>query len=209
VGTIDTPGNARSRRTRQALLAASRQILEDEGFEALTMAAIAERAGVTRRSAYLHFASRAEVVDALFAYVAETEGLQDSVKRVWAAPDAVAALREWSRHFSEYHLRVLPVDRAVARVHRRDEDAAAHRARAGSAKHSNCRRLADWLAREGRLAQPWTVETAADMINALTTSDVIEGLVVDRLWPRDQFADHFALLLEATFISDQAQLRER
>ncbi len=52
------------------MLAATRQILEEEGFEALTMAAIAERAGVTRRSAYLHFASRAEVVDALFAYVA-------------------------------------------------------------------------------------------------------------------------------------------
>ncbi|MHA6628090.1 TetR/AcrR family transcriptional regulator [Pseudonocardia sichuanensis] len=201
--TISTPGNARSRRTRQALLAATRQILEEEGFEALTMAAIAERAGVTRRSAYLHFASRAEVVDALFAYVAETEGLQDSVERVWVAPDAVAALREWSRHFSEYHLRVLPVDRAVARVHRRDEDAAAHRARAGAAKHANCRRLADWLDREGRLAQPWTVDTAADMINALTTSDVIEGLMVDRGWPRQQFADHFALLLETTFVSER------
>ena len=58
------------------------------------MAAIADRAGVTRRSAYLHFASRAEVVDALFAHVAETEGLAESVDRVWAAPDAVAALRE-------------------------------------------------------------------------------------------------------------------
>lgn len=164
------------------------------------MAAIADRAGVTRRSAYLHFASRAEVVDALFAHVAETEGLAESVDRVWAAPDAVAALREWARHFSEYHLRVLPVDRAVARVHRRDEDAAAHRARAGSAKHANCRRLADRLSEEGRLAPPWTAATAADMINALTTSDVIESLVVDRQWPRTQFAEHFALLLEATFV---------
>lgn len=167
------------------------------------MAAIAKRAGVTRRSAYLHFDSRAEVVDALFAYVAETEGLRESVDRVWATPNAVAGLREWSRHFAEYHLRVLPVDRAVARVHRRDEDAAAHRAKAGSAKHANCRRLAEWLAREDRLAQPWTVDTAADMINALTTSDVIEALIVDRQWPRQRFAEHFATLLEATFVTGQ------
>jgi AcrR family transcriptional regulator len=173
------------------------------------MAAIAERAGVTRRSAYLHFASRAEVVDALFAYVAETEGLKESVERVWAAPDAVAALWEWSRHFSEYHLRVLPVDRAVTRVHRRDEDAAAHRARARSAKHANCRRLAAWLVREGRLAPPWTVDTAADMINALTSSDVIESLVVDRQWPRRRFADHFARLLEATFVGDRPHTPDR
>lgn len=204
LGTIDTPANARSRRTRQALLAASREILEEEGFDALTMAAIAERAGVTRRSAYLHFASRAAVVDALFAYVAETEGLAESVNRVWAAPDAVEALRRWAQHFADYHLRVLPVDRAVARVHRHDRAAAAHRKRVVSAKHSNCRRLADWLAREGRLAPGWTVTTAADMINALTTSDVIEGLVVDRRWSRQRFADHFALLLRSTFVADGA-----
>ncbi len=46
---IHDPANARSRRTRAALLASARSLLEEEGFEALTMAAVAERAGVTRR----------------------------------------------------------------------------------------------------------------------------------------------------------------
>ncbi len=194
-----TAGNARGRRTRQALLAATRRILEEEGFDALTMAAIAERAGVTRRSAYLHFASRAEVVDALFAHVAETEGLHESVGRVWAAPDAVAALREWAAHVARYHPKVLPVDRAVARVHRTDADAAAHHARARTAKLDNCRRLIEWLAREGRLAPGWTVDTAAEMVNALTVSDVVESLVVDRGWPADRFADRFGEMLVAAF----------
>src|SRR5947209_16311460 len=38
--------NARSRRTRELLLAAARTLLEEEGFDALTMTAVAERSGV-------------------------------------------------------------------------------------------------------------------------------------------------------------------
>src|SRR5688500_6249391 len=116
--TISEPTNARSRRTRAALLAASRAILEEEGFEALTMTAAAERAGVTRRAMYLHFASRAELIGALFDYVASVEGLHDSTRSVWQAPDAVAALDEWAAHLARYHPRLLAVDRAMQRVWR-------------------------------------------------------------------------------------------
>lgn len=200
MSVIDTPSNARSRRTREALLAAMREILEVEGFGALTMSAIAERAGVTRRSAYLHFSSRARAVDQLFAYVADAEGLQQSVARVWSAPDSVGALRAWADHYADYHLRVLPVDRAVARVERRDSDAAAHRARVRGAKLANCQRMTEWLATEDRLAPPWTVETAAEVLSALTNSDFIESLVVDGGWSPSHLAESFAQILIRTFV---------
>jgi len=66
---ITEPENARSRRTRAALLAATRQLIEEAGFEAATMAAVADRAGVSRRAVYLHFGSRPELMTALFDYV--------------------------------------------------------------------------------------------------------------------------------------------
>src|SRR4051812_19182540 len=94
--TIAEPTNARSRRTRTALLAAAHAILEEQGFEALTMTAVADRAGVTRRAVYMHFPRRAELVGAIFDHVAEAEGLAESLERVWAAPDAVSALDEWA-----------------------------------------------------------------------------------------------------------------
>ena len=165
VRQIEEPANARSRRTRAALLAATRSILETDGFEALTMSAVTERAGVSRGAAYLHFASRADLVAALFQHVAETEGLQESTDRVWQAPNAIAALDEWARHLARYHPRVLTVTRAVERVRHVDTDAAEHRARVVAAQLANCRRLAAWLNDEGRLAAPWTVDTATD--NAL------------------------------------------
>jgi AcrR family transcriptional regulator len=198
--TISEPTNARSRRTRAALLAASRAILEDEGFEALTMTAAAERAGVTRRAMYLHFASRAELIGALFDYVASVEGLHDSTRSVWEAPDAVAALDEWAAHLARYHPRLLAVDRAMQRVWRQDPDAAAHRARVVSAKLSNCRRLATRLADEGRLAAGWSPSLAADMLFALISSDMIEALILDRRWSRQRLAEHLALLFRSTFV---------
>jgi AcrR family transcriptional regulator len=202
--TITAPTNARSRRTRAALLAAAHAVLEEQGFEALTVTAVAERAGVTRRAVYMHFPTRAELVGAMYDYVAEVEGLGESLQHVWAAPDALVALDEWAAHLARYHPRLLAVDRAVQRVWQNDPDAAAHRARVVSAKLANARRLARWLADEGRLSGAWTVESAADMLFALVASDVIEALIVDRRWSRKRLARHLALLFRSTFAVDRA-----
>ncbi|HEU5155723.1 MAG TPA: helix-turn-helix domain-containing protein [Streptosporangiaceae bacterium] len=199
--SISEPVNARSRRTRATLLAAAHAILKEEGFEALTMTAVAARAGVTRRAVYMHFPTRAELVGALFDHVSAVEGLAESVAEVWAAPDAAAALDAWAAHLARYHTRLIPVDRAVQRVWRLDPDAAAHRERVVAEKLSTCRRLADRLNGEGRLAAGWTAESAADMLFALISSDMIEALVVDRRWSRRRLADHLALLFRSTFVA--------
>ncbi|MBO0787994.1 MAG: TetR/AcrR family transcriptional regulator [Actinobacteria bacterium] len=203
-GTITEPANARSRRSRAALLASARTILEEEGFEALTMTAVAGRSRLSRRSAYLHFPSRAALVSALFDYIAGTEHLDNSLARVWAAPDPVSALREWAAHLARYHPRLLAVDRAVERVRHHDTDAAAHRDRVVTAQLANCRRLASWLDREGRLASPWTVRSATDMLFGLISSDMIEKLTVDRGWSQSRLARHLAVLFESTFVTGPA-----
>jgi AcrR family transcriptional regulator len=200
--TISEPTNARSRRTRAALLAAAQAILEEQGFEALTMSAVAERAGVTRRAVYLHFPTRTELVGALFDHVAAVEGLAESLRGVWDARDAVSALDQWAEHVARYHPRLLAVDRAVQRVWRHDPDAAAHRNRVVAEKLANCRRLARRLEDEGRLAGPWTVESATDMLFALVSSDMIEALIVDRRWSRRRLAEHLALLLRSSFVAE-------
>lgn len=207
--TIVEPQNARSQRTRTAILAAMREVLEEEGFEALTMAAVAERAGVSRRAVYLHFSSRTELVTALFDYVREVDGLEESQRPVWEAPDAVTALDEWARHLARYHPGVLAVDRAAQRVRDNDPDSAAHRERVAKMQQANAKRLMSWLARDGRLAPRWTVETAADMLWALNSSDVVERLVVERRWSRTRFAEQLAVLLRATFVADADEARHK
>jgi len=200
--TITEPQNARSRRTCGALLAAARELLEEQGFESVTMAAVAARAGVSRRAVYLHFSSRAELLTAVFSYLGEREDIAGSLRRVWEAPDAVAALEEWAWHLARVHPRILAVARAADRVRRSDPDAAAFWDRSMGNWQAGCRRLVAWLEREGRLAPPWTVDTAADMLWALMSFDVLEGLLVDRHWSPERYAEHLAVLFRSTFVRD-------
>ena len=196
---ISEPRNARSRRTRSALLDAARALLEEEGFEALTIPAVAARAGVSRRGAYLHFRTRADLVQRLFAHVAASADLAGSLRPVWEAPDGVTALAEWARHLARYHPRLLAVDRAIQRVRDRDADAAAHHERVQRLQHGSCLRLARWLEAEGELASPWTPESAADMLWAQVSSEVIGGLVEDCGWSPTALAEHLVAMYLATF----------
>jgi AcrR family transcriptional regulator len=196
----EPPGNARSRRTRTALLDATRDLVEREGVSEVTMGAVADRAGVTRRSVYLHFKSRSELIGALFDHVAEAEGLQQSLDKVWAAPTAADALERWADHLARYHSRVLPVDRAFAQTQPSDPDAAAHRRRVRAAKLASCTRMVRRLSDDGVLAGDWSVGAAADMLYGLTNSDLVEALLMDRRWTQRLFSLRIAALLKGTFI---------
>jgi AcrR family transcriptional regulator len=198
--TVEQPRNARGRRTAAALLAAAREIVDTAGFEALTMAAVAERAGVSRRAIYLHFTGRTELLAALYRSLGETEDLAVSLRAVWESPDGVAALDEWARHIARSHPRILATLQAIEHSRRTDSDAAALWDTTMRNWHKSCRRLADWLRRDGRLAPGWTVESAADLLWSLMSLDLLDRLVTDRRWSRTRFADRYGSLLRSTFV---------
>lgn len=199
--SIEQPRNVRSERTRAELLAAMRSLLEEQGFQALSMAAVAERAGVSRRAVYLHFNSRTDLVTALFDYVSREEGLAESQQAVWDAPTAVAALEEWARHLARYTPRVLAVDSAVELVRDHDDDARRHHRTVVRQQRANARRLIRWLHEDGVLAPGWTVDTATEMLWALMSSDVVRRLVVDLHWSRRQLAEHLVRTFRSAFVT--------
>jgi len=57
-----SPGRPRSERAHRAILQAANELLESEGFAAVTMEAIAERAGVSKATIYRWWPNRAAVV---------------------------------------------------------------------------------------------------------------------------------------------------
>jgi AcrR family transcriptional regulator len=180
-------------------------LLEEHGTGRLTMTAAAERAGVSRRAAYLHFPSRADLLIELFGYVSEQAGLASSLELVWQAPDAAAALDQWASHLARFHPPVLAVARAIQRVRRTDPDAAAQWALVMADQQACCGRLATWLARDRRLAPPWTIQTATDMLWALMSYELLEELMADRGWSADSYRAHLAALLRATFLRNPGQ----
>jgi AcrR family transcriptional regulator len=200
---IREPANARSRRTRVALLDAALSLLADGGFQALTMTAVAQRASVTRRTVYLHFGTRTELVAALFDHVAEREGLSASLEHVWRSPDAATALDRWAHHLAHYHRAVLPIDRAVQAGRAVDADAEAHARHVARMKMTGCRRLAGMLAGSGRLRDGWGEPDAADVLYAISTSDVVEGLIVDRRWSAARCERQVGRLLRGALLAGE------
>ena len=197
---IGSPLNQRSRDTRTALLDAAWRLLEHAGGAALTMAAVAESAGVSRRALYLHFASRSQLLTALLDHVDESLDLQASLRPVLEAPDAVTALDALAGHVAGYHSRLVTVVRAVDRVRHEDADAAAIWNRSNEAWYSGCEAIAGALAGEGRLAEPWTPGTAADLMWALMSVELVDDLTADRGWSTEDLAHRLGVVLRRTLV---------
>lgn len=198
---IGEPRNRRSRATRAAVLDAAWQLLEEGGAGQATMGAVAERAGVSRRALYLHFASRGELLLALHEHVDTELDLAASIEPVFAAPDAVAALEEFTAHLARYHPRIQDIDLALLRVRDNDPDVATLIEQGMQAWHDGCRSIARRLADEGRLAEPWTVDTAADLIWSFMFPETLERLTVSRGWPTERYGELLAVVLRRTLVS--------
>ena len=197
---IDEPRNARSRRTSTSLLRAGRELIEEQGFQAFTMTAVAERAGVSRRAVYLHFATRTDLLIALYRSLGQTEELAASLQAVWDCPDGVSALAEWARHIARSHPRILAIILAVERARDGDKDAADLRATIQGNWLKGSRKLIQWLADDGRLAPHWSVDTASDLMWALMSPDLLDRLLTERHWSRGQLAEHLEVLFRSTFV---------
>ena len=199
---IDEPKNERSRRTRARVLDATWRLLEERGSHGVTMAAVADQAGVTRRALYLHFSSRADLLMALHTHVDETLDLASSVRRVFDAPDGVAALDAFATHLAEFHPRIQAVDDALLRARDTDPDVAALVEHGSRVWMEGCRHITQRLADEGRLAEPWTVDTAADVLWHFMFPDVVRRLRGERTWTLDQHRDLLGVLLRRTLVAD-------
>ncbi|MDR7301968.1 TetR/AcrR family transcriptional regulator [Haloactinomyces albus] len=197
------PCNARSRRTRAALLAATQSLLDEVGVEATTMSAIAERANVTRRTTYLHFHSRAELITTLFDQMRVAEGGPPAVHAVWQAPDATTALAEWTRRMAHYHSRLIALIRAMEQVRSLGTDAAHDADSVAAPQRIACDRLALRLDDEDVLAPPWTVQNTADFLWSLASARLFEALTIDRGWSRDRYAQLLSALLRSAFVSGE------
>ena len=72
---------------------AVRALLEEESFHDSTMEDVAERAGVSRATLYLHFRSRLDLVDSICDVMAENPALVE-LRETVALPDPDEALSE-------------------------------------------------------------------------------------------------------------------
>jgi len=98
------PKGDKRQRTRAALVDAAREIIREQGYDALTLAAVAERAGMTTGAIYGNFRNRTDLLMA----VAEVSGAP-IMARTWPG----MSFRELMRETASAVIEALPQRRAA------------------------------------------------------------------------------------------------
>jgi AcrR family transcriptional regulator len=93
--------------TRQRLLAAARELIDDGGYGATPVLAIADRAGVAAGTLYRHFASKEELFVEVFRDVCDREdrAIAASLRELGDGPASVDVLERIVGTFAERALR--------------------------------------------------------------------------------------------------------
>ena len=180
--------------TRGRILDAALARLRDNQGGSLTMAEVAEQAGVSRQAVYLHFSDRTALLVALVHHVDEALGLPAKVAAIAQAPSARAAVAAMVALQAGDNPGLWPVARIFDSLRYGDpaveaawQDRLADRLR-------DCRALAQRFADEGALAPHLSLDAAADLLWTLTSLRLWEDLVIGRGWSAERYRSHVTYL---------------
>lgn len=197
--SVPKPTDARTR-----ILETAWQMIGESGDVSLTLVDVAQRAGVSRQTVYVNFRNR---VGLLSAMVEHRDATAPEIVRIKQVPqDATAEMRlaYVVRTWFEYLPAVFPVARALTLASDSDADAQAaiqsrwHMLRGGFLA------LMQSVQREGRLADGWTPEAAADWMYHLTHIDTWHHLVAEWQWKPQLVAQRTIESLQMTLLKAPA-----
>jgi AcrR family transcriptional regulator len=189
--------------TREAILDAALELFTEEVTTHIRLEDIAQRAGVSRQSVYVHFGSRAGLMVALVQHMDAEGVLEGLVQGVFESPSALEALAAVVRLHAEYSPGVYAVAKLFM-VGRRDDEALriAWNDRM-EARRSLYRFVVEWLDRDGLLAPEWSVDAATDLTFVLTSWEAWELLVIDQGWSKEDYLRHLFAALRRTLVGER------
>jgi AcrR family transcriptional regulator len=180
------------------------RLVAKPGGAAMSLAAVAQAAGVSRQALYLHFADRADLFLALVRHVDEQRGLPDAVARVQNAPTALDSLREFVAMQARMNPSLWPLARLLDGLRRTDPAVEQSWQDRLDARHAGCRAIVNRCVREGRLRKGLSPAVAADLLWTITSLRMWEDLVVVRKWSAAKYAQHVGALI-IDVLTDEAQ----
>jgi len=178
--------------TRRRILEGAARLFATRGYAATTMQAIAQEAGVSLATVYLHVAGRAAIVAALAEEVVSASDL--SVEQVEAASDPRAQLRIGVGIIRRLNERSWLLTDILRSQRGRDEDLTQLGARWREGHLDAVRRGVAALAERGALRAELSVTEATDILYAVAGTEVYRALVGDRAWTPERY-EHWLFAL--------------
>jgi AcrR family transcriptional regulator len=187
--------------TAQAILDAAQTLFERDGFASTSMAAIAQSAGVSQKTVYLHFDTKARLLRELWN--TRLRGASDGVpvgeqpwfRAVLDEPDPERQLRlntRNSRTVKERAAALLAVIREAAPT---DPEIGTLWSRIQTEFHANQLKVAESLAAKGALRPPLDAAAAADILWSLNDPYLFDALTTTRKWSADRYEQWLGDLL--------------
>ena len=184
---------ARTRRTRAAVVEAARDLFVEHGYAATTIEAISHRSDTPQATVYRLFSSKLgilkELLDVSVGGDDEAVAMADrtQVRALLSDEDPKKQLAGFAALLGEVMARVGPVHRILADAAKSDEDAASLLGEIARQRHEGQRGIARSLTRSAALRTGVRERDAADIIHAIASPEVYGLLVLDRGWSGDRY----------------------
>ena len=184
---------ARTRRTRAAVLEAARSLFLERGYSATTIEAISDRSDTPQPTVYRLFSSKLGILKSLLDVsiggddqaVAMLE--RPKVRALLSAEDPKTQVAGFCALLREVMARAGPVHRILADAARSDQDAVSLLAEIARQRHEGQRRITRSLARSAALRPGLPEREAGDIVHALASPEVYGLLVLDRGWNGERY----------------------
>lgn len=202
---------AQAAATRVDILEAAQKLLEQRGYAATTMEAIASEAGVALKTVYLAFETKSGLLRALWNHLLRAGRDEVPVadqrwyREVLDEPDPERQLRLAARNSRVVKLRIaalLEVIRSAAPI---DPDIGALWARIQTEFHANQRVIVKSLKEKDALDPGLDVERATDILWTINHPNLWQLLVDERGWSPEQFEQWCADLACSELLGDRGR----
>ena len=205
--TYHSPARDESaRQTRRRIVGAARELFESRGYAGTTIDAVAEAAGVSRRTVFLSVGSKAELLKTAWDWgvVGDDEPVpmaeRPHVQAMLTVTDPAELVRLWVEQVLGVADRLAPLEAVLNRAVDADAEAAALRARIDVERQGGARMFVTHLAAVGGLRTGVSVEAGADMCWVLMNPLLQARLRTDRGWTREAVADWLVRMTAASLL---------
>jgi AcrR family transcriptional regulator len=199
---------AQTRLTRRAVVDAAAALFVRQGYAATTIDAVAEAAGVSRKTVFNAVGGKAALLELAYDWsiVGDDEPVamadRPAVKQIQATTDPAEAARLYVAMVVEVAERVTAIYRVVEGAADAAPEAAALLVKAQTERHFGARAFVEHLAGIGGLRPGTSRADAADIFWAQTDGALYRRLVEDRGWPVEKFRDWLTRAVQAVLLSD-------
>ncbi|MBZ5740489.1 TetR/AcrR family transcriptional regulator [Nocardioides mangrovi] len=203
---------AAAERTREAILAAARDLFAEHGYTATSVQDVAARAGVSVDTVYTTVGRKPRLLLAVHD-MALAEGpaplpaeQRDYVRAVRAAGSAEEMLRTYATALGRLLPRTVPLALALREAGRTEPECAAQYQALSDRRAAHMRLLAADLRATGRLREDLGDDQVADLIWSLNSPEWFT-LLAGRGYPPESYADLLADVLQRTLLADRPQAK--